>query len=283
MVYDQNKSELLLEVMTMARRSFRYLTLILVASYLMGCATVPLTQRSQLKLLPDGELAKMGLDSYREVLSQSKLSSDPKEVEPVVRVGKRLAAAAEQYMKDQGLSTASYQWEFNVIKDDKTANAWCMPGGKVAVYTGIFPYTQTDAGLAVVMSHEIAHALANHGNERMSQGLLAQLGGLALSEALASRPEATRNLWMSVYGVGAQYGAILPYSRLQENEADHLGLIFMAMAGYDPNEAVALWQRMAAQKGGAAPPEFRSTHPADATRIANIRRLIPEAMRYYTK
>jgi len=167
--------------------------------------------------------------------------------------------------------------------EDKEVNAWCMPGGKVVVYSGILPVTQGEAGLAVVMAHEIAHAVAEHGNERMSQGLLAQFGGMALSEALSARPEATQNLWMTAYGVGAQYGAMLPYSRLQENEADHLGLIFMAMAGYDPNEAVTLWQRMATQKGGTAPPEFLSTHPSDAARIENIRRLIPEAMRYYKK
>jgi len=167
--------------------------------------------------------------------------------------------------------------------EDKQINAWCMPGGKVVVYTGILPVAQGEAGLAVVMGHEIAHAIAEHGNERMSHGLLAQFGGMALEEALSSQAGATKQLWMSVYGVGAQYGALLPYSRLQENEADRLGLIFMAMAGYDPNAAAPFWQRMASQKGGAAPPEFLSTHPSDATRIENIKRLIPEAMGYYKK
>jgi len=151
------------------------------------------------------------------------------------------------------------------------------------VYTGIMPVAKGDAGLAVVLGHEIAHAIAEHGNERMSQGLLAQMGGVALSTALSTRTAETQQLWMSVYGVGAQYGAILPYGRMQESEADHLGLIFMAMAGYDPNEALTFWERMAANKGGQAPPEFLSTHPSDATRIENIRRLIPEAMKEYKK
>ena len=183
----------------------------------------------------------------------------------------------ERYFAASGLSghLTDYKWEFNLV-EDKQVNAWCMPGGKVVVYTGILPVAKDDAGLAVVMGHEIAHAIAEHGNERMSQGLLAQMGGVALSTALSTQTAATQQLWMSVYGVGAQYGAIMPYGRMQESEADHLGLVFMTMAGYDPNEAVSFWERMSAQKGGKAPPEFLSTHPSDATRIDNIRRLIPE-------
>jgi len=202
----------------------------------------------------------------------------------VKRVGARIQDAVERYLATNGMSSrlADYKWEFNLV-EDKAVNAWCMPGGKVVVYTGILPVTQGEAGLAVVMGHEIAHAIAEHGNERMSQGLLAQFGGMALAEALSEKPAATQQLWMAVYGVGAQYGAILPYSRLQESEADHLGLIFMAMAGFDPNEAISFWQRMASQKGGQAPPQFLSTHPSDAARIEKIRQLIPEAMRYYTK
>lgn len=200
----------------------------------------------------------------------------------VKRTGARIKDAVERYFASQGMSgrLSSYKWEFSLV-EDKEINAWCMPGGKVVVYTGILPVAQGEAGLAVVMGHEIAHAIAEHGNERMSQGLLAQFGGMALADALAAQPAATKQLWMTAYGVGAQYGAILPYSRLQESEADRLGLIFMAMAGYDPREAVPLWQRMAAQKGGQAPPEFLSTHPADATRIEKIRTLLPEATRYY--
>jgi len=156
-----------------------------------------------------------------------------------------------------------------------------MPGGKVVVYTGIFPITQDESGLAVVLSHEIAHAIAKHGDERMSQGLLTELGGFALSTALETKPEKTKALWVAAFGVGSNLGIILPYSRLHENEADHLGLIFMAMAGYDPNRAVAFWERMAQQKKGAASPEFLSTHPSDQTRINKIVAAIPEAMKYY--
>jgi predicted Zn-dependent protease len=251
---------------------------------LAACTTVPITGRSQLNLIPGSSMMSMSLQEYDKFLKENRLSTNQTQVAMVKGVGARVQHAVERYFASIGMSgrLSGYQWEFNLV-EDKEVNAWCMPGGKVVVYTGILPVTQGEAGLAVVMAHEIAHAVAEHGNERMSQGLLAQFGGMALAEALAARPEATRNLWMSAYGVGVQYGAILPYSRVQENEADHLGLIFMAMAGYDPNEAVNLWQRMAAQKGGAAPPEFLSTHPSDASRIANIRKLIPEAMRYYKK
>jgi predicted Zn-dependent protease len=175
---------------------------------------------------------------------------------------------------------SNYSWEFNLVQNAEK-NAWCMPGGKVVVYTGILPVTSNEAGLSVVLAHEISHAVAGHGDERMSQGLLAQLGGLALSQALSQKPQQTQQLWMTVFGVGVQYGALLPYSRLQESEADHLGLIFMSMAGYNPNEALMFWQRMAQQNNGQAPPEFMSTHPSDASRIAKIKEELPEAMRYY--
>jgi predicted Zn-dependent protease len=175
-----------------------------------------------------------------------------------------------------------YRWEFNIV-EDSSINAWCMPGGKVVVYTGIMPVVQNETGLAVVMGHEIAHAVANHGQERMSQGLIAQMGGMALSAALQKKPEQTQALFMTAYGVGAQVGALLPYSRLQESEADHIGLIFMAMAGYDPHGALDFWRRMANTGKGGAPPEFLSTHPSDETRIKKIEDLIPEAMTYYNK
>ncbi len=247
-----------------------------------SCSTVPITGRSQLNLIPGSSMLSMSLTQYDTFLKEHKLSTDRAQTEMVRRVGARIQNAVERYFAQQGMSSrlSSYKWEFNLV-EDKQINAWCMPGGKVVVYTGILPVTQGETGLAVVLGHEISHAIAEHGNERMSQGLLAQFGGVALSEALSSQPAATKDLWMSVYGVGAQYGAILPYSRMQESEADHLGLIFMAMAGYDPHDAVTFWQRMAAKSGGQAPSEFLSTHPADATRIENIKALIPEAMRYY--
>ncbi|HWP23870.1 MAG TPA: M48 family metallopeptidase [Candidatus Binatia bacterium] len=190
----------------------------------------------------------------------------------------------EHYFREQGLSDRlnGYQWEFNLV-ENKEANAWCMPGGKVAVYSGMLPVTQTEAGLAVVMGHEIAHAIAEHGNERMSQALIAQMGGMALDRAMATSPAQTKQLWMAAYGVGVQYGALLPYSRLQESEADRLGLIFMAIAGYDPAEAINFWERMAKAKDAKAPPEFMSTHPSDETRIRAIRERLPEALRYFKK
>ena len=257
---------------------------LIVLLLLTACTTVPVTGRSQLNLIPGSSMLSMSAQQYGTFLKENKLSQDQQQVATVKRVGARIQGAVERYFTSSGLQDylKKYNWEFNLV-EDKQVNAWCMPGGKVVVYTGIMPVARDDAGLAVVMGHEIAHAIAEHGNERMSQGLLAQLGGTALSTALATQPDATRQLWMSVYGVGAQYGALMPYGRMQESEADHLGLVFMTMAGYDPNAAVGFWERMAAQKGGKSSPEFLSTHPADATRIANIKRLIPEVLAKYRK
>jgi predicted Zn-dependent protease len=256
----------------------------IVCLSLTACSTVPVTGRSQLNLIPGSSMLSMSAQQYGTFLKENKLSQNQQQVATVKRVGSRIQDAVERYFASSGLQDylKKYKWEFNLV-EDKQVNAWCMPGGKVVVYTGILPVAKDDTGLAVVMGHEIAHAIAEHGNERMSQGLLAQLGGTALATALSTQPDATRQLWMSVYGVGAQYGALMPYGRMQESEADHLGLVFMTMAGYDPNAAVTFWERMAAQKGGKAPPEFLSTHPADATRIANIKRLIPEVLAKYRK
>jgi predicted Zn-dependent protease len=183
--------------------------------------------------------------------------------------------------RNQADQLAGYQWEFNLVAS-KEVNAWAMPGGKVTVYSGILPITRDEAGLAAVVGHEVAHVIAKHGNERMSQQLVTQMGGQALSAVVASQPETAQALYMKVFGVGTQVGVMLPYSRLQEKEADHLGLIFMAMAGYDPHAAVDVWQRMA-QQGGAGVPEFLSTHPADQTRIRQIQENLPEAMGYYRR
>lgn len=251
---------------------------------LVGCSTVPITGRSQLNLIPGSSMLSMSAQEYGTFIKDHKISANAEQGALVKRVGQRIQNAVERYFASSGLTghLADYHWEFNLVEDNQV-NAWCMPGGKVVVYTGILPVTKTEAGLAVVMGHEIAHAIAEHGNERMSQGLLTQMGGMALATALSTKPAATQQLWMTVFGVGAQYGAILPYGRMQESEADHLGLIFMTMAGYDPNEAVSFWERMAATKGGQAPPEFLSTHPSDTTRIANIKRLIPETIQKYRK
>jgi len=229
-------------------------------------------------------MLSMSLQQYDSFLKEHKPSTNKEQTDMVKRVGARIQNSVERYFTANGMGSrlADYKWEFNLV-EDKQVNAWCMPGGKVVVYTGILSVAQGETGLAVVMGHEISHAIAEHGSERMSQGLLAQFGGVALAEALSTQPAATQQLWMSAYGVGAQYGAILPYSRMQESEADRLGLIFMAMAGYDPNEAISFWQRMASQKGGQAPPEFLSTHPSDSARIEKIKQLIPEAMNHYKK
>jgi len=264
----------------MTRRHLSLAVLLLLTA----CSTVPITGRSQLNLIPGSSMTSMSLQQYDTFLKEHKLSTNRAQTDMVKRVGARIQDAVERFFASQGMGSrlAGYKWEFNLV-EDKQVNAWCMPGGKVVVYSGLLPLTKGDAGLAVVVGHEIAHAVAQHGNERMSQELLTQFGGAALGEALAARPEATKQLWMTMYGAGVQYGALMPYSRLQESEADRLGLVFMAMAGYDPQEAVPFWQRMAAQKGGQSPPEFLSTHPSDATRIDNIRRLIPEAEQYYAK
>jgi len=218
------------------------------------------------------------------VLRESKLSTDQKSVNMVKSVGERIAKAAEGFLRDSGRENQikNYQWEYNLIKDDKVVNAWCMPGGKIAVYTGILPFTKDETGLAVVMGHEVAHAIAGHGNERMSQALLANMGGLALSVALSSKPKQARELSMIAFGVGATVGVLLPYSRLHESEADRMGLMFMARAGYDPRAAVPFWERMN-EKGGPRPPEFLSTHPAPASRIDNLKAYIPEALPYYQR
>ena len=198
------------------------------------------------------------------------------------RVGTRIERAVERYFSEHSLSSRlkGYQWEFNLV-EDKQANAWCMPGGKVVIYSGILPVTRDDNGLAVVLGHEIAHAVANHGGERMSQALLVEMGGLTLDAALSQNQTKTNSLFLAAYGLRAQVGILLPYSRVQESEADHLGLTFMAMAGYDPHGAVAFWERMISSKHGASPPELLSDHPADARRIENIKELLPEAIEYY--
>jgi predicted Zn-dependent protease len=261
---------------------FRPVVILCLFLFFFACATVPVTGRKQLDLVPDSELVAMSYSEYATVMKKSKLSTDQDKVNMVRRVGKRIAAAAEDFLVQEGLGSEvqNYKWEFNLIQDDKTVNAWCMPGGKVAVYTGLLPITRDETGLAVVMGHEVAHAIARHGGERMSQGLLAQLGGVGLAVALSTQPAATQSIFMQAYGVGTQVGVLLPYSRLHESEADRIGLILMAKAGYDPRAAIALWQRMN-QQGGSRPPELLSTHPAPESRIREIQALIPEAMQYY--
>lgn len=255
--------------------------LVCMTGFLIQCATVPLTGRKQLMLYPESEMVQMSFTSYRDFLKENKLSADQDDTRRIKEIGRRVAKAVESYMKAQGLESriAGFDWEFNLIAS-KEMNAWCMPGGKVVFYEGILPVCKTDAGIAVVMGHEIAHAVAHHSNERMSQQMLVQAGSAAAAYALKNKPETTQALWGAAIGFGSNYGILLPFSRKQETEADHLGLIFMAIAGYDPQEAVAFWNRMAQASAGKTTPEFMSTHPSDARRIANLQAFIPEAMKY---
>ena len=267
-------------------KSLKYYLIVIITSsaLFLSCSTVPLTGRSQLNMIPSSEMLTMSFQQYDQFLKEAKLSSNKVEVDRVKRVGANIQKAVEKYMSEHAISSRlrGYKWEFNLVEDDQI-NAWCMPGGKVVVYTGILPVTQDETGLAVVMGHEIAHAIAEHGNERMSQQLLQQVGAVGLMVAMKDEPAETQALWLGVYGVGTTVGIMLPYSRTHEKEADHLGLIFMAMAGYDPHAAPEFWKRMAAGKQGGSPPEFLSTHPSDQTRINDITAWIPEAMKYYKK
>lgn len=258
------------------------LTFILTILY--GCATVPVTGRKQLSLVSASEINAMAAQQYQEVIKTGPLSNNKEQTEMVKRVGVRIQKAVEQYMAQKGASNqlAGFNWEFNLIQDDKTVNAWCMPGGKVAFYTAILPICKDEQGVAVVMGHEVAHAIANHGAERMSQGLLAEFGMSTLSVAMGQNPSATQQIFMQAVGMGTNVG-MLKFSRSHESEADHMGLIFMAMAGYDPSGAPAFWERMSTLSGGQQPPEFLSTHPSHETRIKDLQGWIPEAMQYYKK
>lgn len=250
---------------------------------MVACTQNAVTGRSQLKLLPESEVQSMALQEYQTFLSQNKVvaTTTNKDAEMVRRVGQRISSVVEKYYADKGLSSSleGYKWEYNLV-DSKEVNAWCMPGGKIVVYTGLLPVTQNEAALAVVMGHEVSHAIFQHGNTRMSQGLVQQLGGVALSVALANKPAATQQLFQTAYGVGSQVGVLLPFSRKDESEADQWGIIWAAMAGYNPQEAIPLWQRMASS-GGQKPPEFLSTHPSDERRIADLQAHMPEALKYY--
>jgi predicted Zn-dependent protease len=252
----------------------RTVALLLVASILLvvvGCQPVPYTGRSELILVPESQELQMGLSSYRDVLQKSRVARDPGITAQVQRVGQRIAGATGR---------SDYKWEFTVL-EDKQVNAFCLPGGKVAVYTGILPVVHDDAGLAAVLGHEVAHAIARHGAERMSQTLLVQTGLAATQVALSNRDPATVQSVTALLGAGASVGLLLPWGRGQESEADHLGLIYMAKAGYHPSAARELWVRMASL-GGARQPEFLSTHPAPETRIKQIEAWIPEALQHYT-
>jgi len=257
---------------------------LLLAFSISSCQKNAVTGRQQLLLVDEGELQKLSLQQYHDFLSKNKVvpAGSTKDQERVNRVGQRLAKAIGLYYAQQGKSEVvkDYKWEFNLV-ENKEANAWCMPGGKVVVYSGLLPVAANDASLAVVMGHEIAHALAQHGNERISQALMQQLGGEALSVVMISKPALTRDIFLNAYGVGSTLGGTMPFGRKQELEADRYGLILAALARYDPHEAISFWQSMAKANQGQQPPEWLSTHPSDATRIEKVKSYADEAMKYY--
>lgn len=257
------------------------LSLVLIGLVVISCKTVPITGRKQLSLLPESEMIAMSDTAYTSFLKENNVlpNSDPR-AKQVKDVGLRIADAVERYLNENGYKKMvnEFDWQFHTVLDP-TVNAWCMPGGRVVFYTGILPICQDDAGIAVVMGHEIAHAVARHGNERMSEAIGLQAAGMTLGVLISEKPQLTQELLMQSYGVAAGLGT-LAFSRKHESEADKLGLVFMAMAGYDPREAPKFWQRMSAQ-GGAKPPEFLSTHPSDQTRIDDLNAYMDEALKYY--
>lgn len=251
------------------------------AIFISACTTNAVTGRKQLSLISESALQQEAVSQYRTFLSQNRVvsGSSSRDAEMVKRVGSRIASAISNYYRSQGKGNVleGYNWEFNLV-DNKDVNAWCMPGGKVVVYTGLFTVAQNEAQLAIVLGHEITHAVANHGQERISQAMLAQGIGVAGSSVFGNSQAG--NIFNNVYGPAASVGVLLPNSRNQELEADRFGLIFAAMAGYNPQEAIPFWTRMAS-KGGAKPPTFLSTHPADARRIQQLKSYMPEALKYY--
>lgn len=248
------------------------------------CSKVPLTDRRQLNFLPSSQVLSLANDQYTQFLKENTVVAGTDKAQWVEEVGTKVSVAVEKYFKDQGNQKAlkGYSWSFKLVQDENI-NAFCMPGGKIVVFTGLFKVASTKDELAVVIGHEVAHAVAKHGDERMSQGLATQLGGVALATALREKPALTQQLFMTSYGLGTQVGVLLPYSRLQETEADKLGLIFMSMAGYNPQVAPTFWEKMDRASQGQSPPELLATHPNPQKRIKDIQAFMPEAMKYYKK
>lgn len=260
-----------------------FLPLIAVSLFVIACTTNAITGRSQLSLVSEASLQQEAVSQYRSFLSQNRVvsSTSNKDAEMVKRVGTRIANAITQYYKEKGVSNEldGYKWEFNLV-DNKEVNAWCMPGGKVVVYTGLLPITQNEAALAIVLGHEITHAVAHHGQERISQALVAQGVGV-VGDVFTSGNSNANNIFNAIFAPSAQIGVLLPNSRKQEYEADHYGLIFAAMAGYNPREAIPFWQRMAKASSGSSTPEILSSHPLDSKRIAKLNSYMNEALKYY--
>jgi len=256
----------------------KYFFLGIFGALTIACATNPITGKQNLNFVSNSELFPSSFQQYSQFLSENKVVTGTADAKLVETVGYKIKLAAEKYLTYLGQSQylKDYRWEYKLV-DNKEVNAWCMPGGKIVVYSGILPITQNEAGLATVMGHEVSHALANHGAQRMSAAQLQQIGGVALDAATSGKSESTRQIFSQAYGLGSEVGVMLPFSRSNESEADKIGLTLMAIAGYNPDDAIAFWTRMSAKSGGAGTPEFMSTHPSDATRIANIKSLIPEA------
>lgn len=255
---------------------FRLVSLILVSAVFAGCGAVPLTGRRQLLLVSDQEVFEAGLTQYKEYVSTAVLSGNKDATSVVKSVGTKMAAAVEQYLRATGYESelANFAWEFNLVKDNQV-NAFCMPGGKIVVYEGLLSVAQTEDELAVVLGHEIAHAVAKHSNERVSQQIMVEYGTAIIGAALSNKSSAVQTVATSVFGLGAQAGLMLPYSRKHEYEADYMGVVFMELAGYDSSAAIGFWTKMAA--GGSSSSDFFSTHPSDAKRISELQRRIPEA------
>ena len=254
-------------------KTFKFLFFITL--FIWGCSTVPITGRKQLNLVSDTRMLPMAFNQYNSFLKEHKLSDNTIKTKKLKDVGARISKAIDAYMRANNMADRAdtYKWEFNLI-EDKQVNAWAMPGGKVVFYTGIMPVAKDNDGIATVMGHEIAHAFARHGAERMSSGILQQAGGIAV--ALGTENSKRSDIWNAAYGVSSQIG-MLKFSRTQESEADKLGLVFMIMAGYNPDKAIAFWQRMSENAKGNKPPEFLSTHPSDETRIADLKAWLPQA------
>ena len=263
----------------------KVISIAIVLLFIVSCSTVPITGRKRMNLVSDAQILPASFAQYEGFLKENKISADKKNTIEIQNVGLNISKAVDKFMRANGMvnEADSYRWEFNLI-EDKSVNAWCMPGGKVVFYTGILPICDNTDGIAAVMGHEVAHAFAKHGQERMSTGTLLQLGGTAVALGTAKKDPRTQQIWNTAFGLGAQFGIALPFSRNHETEADKLGMVFMIMAGYQPQEAVNVWVRMS-QRAGAdqAPPEFMSTHPSNQTRIQNLKAFLPEAVKLAKK
>ncbi|TDW51338.1 peptidase M48-like protein [Flavobacterium sp. 270] len=256
----------------------KYLLLGIFSALVVACATNPITGKQNLNFVSNSELFPTSFQQYSTFLTENKVITGTADAKRVELVGSRIKAAAEKYLIYLGQSQylKDYRWEYKLV-ENKEVNAWCLPGGKIVVYSGILPVTQNESGLATVMGHEVSHALANHGAQRMSAAQLQEIGGQVLGAATSGKSAQTQAIFSQAYGMGTEVGVMLPFSRSNETEADKIGLTLMAIAGYNPDDAVTFWSRMAANSGAAGTPEFMSTHPSDATRIANLKALIPEA------